>query len=180
MSLKFRLFGFLSQNILSRKHDVGILFTQAGKFSIGCVVVAYMQSRESLIFDRYSTKFQFVNIVYGRGENGITVTEPNVIPRQSLHVECAWFQEYVAQSRNGPSIKRASSYTILLNVHVIIPLSTHVRQVAYKTHDVWKQECCQLSTRAMPTVSLQPPARPRPPQTPRTPDDVAAFGALTF
>jgi len=27
MSLKFRLFGFLSRNTLSRKHDVGILFT---------------------------------------------------------------------------------------------------------------------------------------------------------
>jgi len=31
MSLKFRLFSFLSPNTLSRKHDVGILFTWVGK-----------------------------------------------------------------------------------------------------------------------------------------------------
>jgi len=29
MSLKFRLLSFLSQNTLSRKHDVGVLFTWA-------------------------------------------------------------------------------------------------------------------------------------------------------
>ena len=29
MSLKFNLFSFLSQNTLSRKHDVGVLFTWA-------------------------------------------------------------------------------------------------------------------------------------------------------
>ena len=35
MSLKFRLLSFLSQNTLSRKHDVGILFTWA-IFSLLC------------------------------------------------------------------------------------------------------------------------------------------------
>jgi len=69
MSLKFRLFSFLSRNTLSQKHDVGILFTWAIKLKFEVLPAKFHLDRFRGVGLRPQNfkKWNFTNIIAPKG-----------------------------------------------------------------------------------------------------------------